>query len=132
MIRTLGAFIFLGLAAVLPVEQAAAQDVLGGAIVGGALGGIVGGALGRGGGAVAGAVIGATTGAVIAAEARRLFERILLVAGRLLLSLSQRRVAASAAGLLRLLIIDLFRPSRARAVRRRHLFASVALIAKFA
>jgi len=71
MIRSLGAFIFLGLAATMPVQQAAAQDVLGGAIVGGALGGILGGALGRGGGAIAGAAIGATTGAVIAAEAQR-------------------------------------------------------------
>jgi hypothetical protein len=69
MIRMLGAFMFLGLA--LPVQQAAAQDVLGGAIVGGALGGIIGGALGRGGGAIAGAAIGATTGAVVAAEAQR-------------------------------------------------------------
>jgi hypothetical protein len=41
MIRTLGAFLFLGLASMLPVRQAAAQDVLGGAIVG--LGGILGG-----------------------------------------------------------------------------------------
>src|SRR5271169_5204447 len=71
MIRMLGALMFLGLASALPVQQAAAQDVLGGAIVGGALGDIVGGALGRGGGAIAGAAIGATTGAVIAAEAQR-------------------------------------------------------------
>jgi outer membrane lipoprotein SlyB len=49
MIRMLGAFMFLGLASALPLQQAAAQDVLGGAIVGGALGGIIGGALGRGG-----------------------------------------------------------------------------------
>jgi outer membrane lipoprotein SlyB len=71
MMRTLGAGILLGLAALLPAQQAAAQDPLGGAIVGGALGGIIGGALGRGGGAIAGAVIGATTGAVIAAEAQQ-------------------------------------------------------------
>jgi hypothetical protein len=71
MIRALGGFLFLGLAIMLPVQKAAAQDVLGGAIVGGALGGILGGALGRGGGAIAGAAIGATTGAVIAAEAQR-------------------------------------------------------------
>jgi outer membrane lipoprotein SlyB len=45
MIRTLGGLLFLGLASVLPVQQAAAQDVLGGAIVGGALGGIGGGAI---------------------------------------------------------------------------------------
>jgi hypothetical protein len=71
MIRAVGGILLLGLASMLSVEQAAAQDVLGGAIVGGALGGIIGGALGRGGGAIAGAAIGATTGAVIAAEAQR-------------------------------------------------------------
>jgi outer membrane lipoprotein SlyB len=59
-------------AALPPLEPAAAQDPVAGAIVGGALGGIIGGAVGRGaGGAVAGAVIGATTGAVIASEAQR-------------------------------------------------------------
>jgi hypothetical protein len=46
MIRALGGFLFLGLAIMLPVQKTAAQDVLGGAIVGGALGGILGGALG--------------------------------------------------------------------------------------
>ena len=72
MMRTLGAGAFLALAALMPAQQAAAQDPLAGAIVGGALGGIIGGAVGRGaGGAVAGAVIGATTGAVIAAVAQR-------------------------------------------------------------
>jgi outer membrane lipoprotein SlyB len=71
MIRTIGA-VLLALAAVMPLQQAAAQDPVGGAIVGGALGGIIGGAVGRGpGGAVAGALIGATTGAVIASEAQR-------------------------------------------------------------
>jgi len=58
MLRTLGAGTFLALATLLPVQQAAAQDPVGGAIVGGALGGIVGGALGRGpGAAIAGAAI---------------------------------------------------------------------------
>jgi hypothetical protein len=72
MKRMLGAAMLLGMAAIMPAQQAAAQDPIGGAIVGGALGGIIGGAVGRGaGGAVAGAVIGATTGAVIAAEAQR-------------------------------------------------------------
>jgi hypothetical protein len=72
MKRMLGAAMLLSMAAIMPVQQAAAQDPIGGAIVGGALGGIIGGAVGRGaGGAVAGAVIGATTGAVIAAEAQR-------------------------------------------------------------
>ena len=72
MKRMLGAAMLLGMAAIMPAQQAAAQDPIGGAIVGGALGGIIGGAVGRGaGGAVAGALIGATTGAVIAAEAQR-------------------------------------------------------------
>jgi hypothetical protein len=72
MIRTLGAGVFLALVALLPAQQVAAQDPLGGAIVGGALGGIIGGALGHGaGGAVAGAVIGAATGAAIASEGER-------------------------------------------------------------
>jgi hypothetical protein len=72
MKRMLGAAVLLSMASVMPAQQAAAQDPIGGAIVGGALGGIIGGAVGRGaGGAVAGAVIGATTGAVIASEAQR-------------------------------------------------------------
>jgi outer membrane lipoprotein SlyB len=62
----------LALTALLPAQQAAAQDPLAGAIVGGAVGGIIGGAVGRGaGGAVAGAVIGATAGTAIAAEAQQ-------------------------------------------------------------
>ena len=104
MKRILGAGVVLALAALLPIEPAAAQDPLGGAIVGGALGGIVGGAVGGGRGAVAGAVVGATTGAVIAAEAQRL----LLVAWRLLLPLSEWHVAASAARVLR--IMKFYRP----------------------
>jgi outer membrane lipoprotein SlyB len=72
MRRSLAAAIFLALTAVMPAHEAAAQDPLAGAIVGGALGGIIGGAVGRGaGGAVAGAVIGATAGAAIAAEGQR-------------------------------------------------------------
>jgi outer membrane lipoprotein SlyB len=71
MVRTLAATALLVLAAVMPGQQAVAQDPVGGAIVGGALGGIIGGAFGRGPGAVAGAMIGAATGATIAAEAQR-------------------------------------------------------------
>jgi outer membrane lipoprotein SlyB len=72
MKRVWAAGAFLTLAALMPAQQASAQDPLAGAIVGGAVGGIIGGAVGRGaGGAVAGAVIGATTGAVIASEAQR-------------------------------------------------------------
>lgn len=82
--RILGAGVFAGaflaVAALLPVEPAAAQYApppppdpaapVGGAIMGGALGAIVGGALGGGRGAAAGAIVGGTTGAVIAAEAQ--------------------------------------------------------------
>ena len=72
MTRTLAAGVFLALAALMPAQQAAAQDPLAGAIIGGAVGGIIGGAVGHGaGGAVAGAMIGATTGAVIASEGQR-------------------------------------------------------------
>lgn len=72
MFRGIGAgAVFLTLAALTPLEPAAAQDPLAGAVVGGALGGIVGGALGRGPGAIVGAAIGASTGAVIAAEGQR-------------------------------------------------------------
>lgn len=50
-----------------PAKPAAAQDALGGAILGGAAGAILGGAAtGRAGGAVAGGIIGAAVGAAIA------------------------------------------------------------------
>ena len=72
MVRSLAAGAFLVLAALMPAQQAAAQDPVAGAIVGGALGGIVGGAVGRGaGGAIVGAVIGASAGAAIASEGQR-------------------------------------------------------------
>jgi outer membrane lipoprotein SlyB len=71
MVRTLAAGMLLALSAMLPAQQAMAQDPVGGAIVGGALGGIIGGAFGRGPGAIAGAAIGAATGAAIASEAQR-------------------------------------------------------------
>ena len=58
----------LALAICGPVQQAAAQDAIGGAIVGGVLGGVVGGALGGRGGAAAGAILGAGTGAAIASQ----------------------------------------------------------------
>jgi len=58
----------LALAVCAPFENAAAQNPLGGAIVGGAAGAIVGGAVGGGRGAAIGAIVGATTGAAIAAQ----------------------------------------------------------------
>ena len=62
--------IMLALALVTPSQQAAAQNSLGGAIVGGAAGALLGGALGGGRGAAAGAIIGGVTGAAIAAQGR--------------------------------------------------------------
>jgi len=53
-------------ATALPMQPAAAQDALGGALLGGAAGAIIGGAAtGRAGGAVAGGIIGAAAGAAI-------------------------------------------------------------------
>jgi uncharacterized protein YcfJ len=46
-----------------------AQNVIGGAIIGGATGAVIGGAVGGGRGAAVGATVGATTGAVIGANA---------------------------------------------------------------
>jgi outer membrane lipoprotein SlyB len=66
MIRTIAAALLLGLATVTP-QPAPAQDILGGALLGGAAGAVIGGAAtGRAGGAVAGGVIGAALGATIA------------------------------------------------------------------
>jgi hypothetical protein len=67
----LSAVALLALATIAPLHQAAAQDVLGGAILGGAGGAILGGAIGGGRGAAIGAVIGAGTGAAIAADGER-------------------------------------------------------------
>jgi hypothetical protein len=72
MVRSLGAGVALALVALLPVQPAAAQNPIGGAIIGGTIGGIIGGAAGRNAGAAfAGAAIGAATGAIIASEAQR-------------------------------------------------------------
>jgi uncharacterized protein YcfJ len=72
MIRSIAAAALIAFATLTPSQQAAAQDPLGGAILGGAAGAIIGGAVtGRGSGAAAGALIGAATGAIIANESRR-------------------------------------------------------------
>jgi len=71
MIRTFAAAALLTSACALPLQQAAAQDAIGGAIFGGAAGALLGGALGGRGGAVAGAIIGGTAGGAIAAEGQR-------------------------------------------------------------
>jgi hypothetical protein len=53
----------------VPLQTATAQDVLGGALLGGAAGAIIGGAAtGKAGGAAVGGVIGAATGAAIASQ----------------------------------------------------------------
>ena len=58
----------------MPVQEAAAQDALGGAVLGGATGAIIGGAVGGGRGAAVGAIIGGTSGAIIAAPSTDLCE----------------------------------------------------------
>jgi uncharacterized protein YcfJ len=68
MYRTLGAAAFIAIAFALPVQEAAAQNPVGGAIIGGAAGAVVGGALGGGRGAAVGAIVGGTSGAIIAAQ----------------------------------------------------------------
>jgi hypothetical protein len=72
MFRFLAAAVLLAAAIVAPIKPAAAQDPLGGALLGGAAGAIIGGAVtGRGEGAAIGAIIGAATGAMIAEQGRR-------------------------------------------------------------
>jgi BA14K-like protein len=71
MFRTFAAASLLALACAMPLQQAAAQDAIGGGIFGGVVGGLLGGAVGGRGGAVAGAIIGGTTGAAIGAEGQR-------------------------------------------------------------
>ena len=68
MYRGLGAAALLTIAIAAPMQEAAAQDPVGGAILGGAAGAILGGALGGGRGAAAGAIIGGSTGAIIGAQ----------------------------------------------------------------
>lgn len=69
MIRTLGSAALLSLAFAMPMQQAQAQDILGGALLGGAAGAVIGGAAsGRAGGAVAGGIIGAAAGAAISSQ----------------------------------------------------------------
>lgn len=71
MFRTFGAAALLTVALAMPAQQAAAQDTLGGALIGGVLGAIIGGAADDGRGAAIGAVIGATAGAIIASQGER-------------------------------------------------------------
>jgi len=68
MYRALGAVALLTIAIAAPVQDAAAQDPVGGAILGGAAGAILGGAMGGGRGAAIGAIVGGATGAAIAAQ----------------------------------------------------------------
>src|SRR4029450_11294537 len=68
MYRSLGAAALLTIAIAAPVQDAAAQDPVGGAILGGAAGAILGGALDGGRGAAIGAIAGGATGAAIAAQ----------------------------------------------------------------
>src|SRR5215475_13843444 len=68
MYRSFWVLALLAIAVAAPVQDAAAQDPVGGAILGGAAGAIVGGALGGGRGAAVGAIVGGATGAAIAAQ----------------------------------------------------------------
>jgi hypothetical protein len=68
----------------MPAHEAAAQDAIGGAILGGVGGAIVGGAIGGGRGAAIGAVVGAGTGAAIASEGEPPPLRLLRLSARLL------------------------------------------------
>ncbi len=67
MYRALGAAA-LAIAIAAPLQDLAAQDALGGAIIGGAAGAILGGALDGGRGAAIGAIVGGATGAAIASQ----------------------------------------------------------------
>jgi len=69
--KSFGALVLSIAALAAPLNEAKAQDVLGGALLGGAAGAIIGGAVGGGRGAAIGAILGGTTGAVIAAEGQR-------------------------------------------------------------
>jgi len=71
MFRITGMVALLTLVAAMPAHEAAAQDPLGGAIIGGAAGAIIGGVAGGGRGAAIGAGVGAATGAIIGAESQR-------------------------------------------------------------
>ena len=70
MFRIITIFAVFALLVAMPARQAAAQDnVLGGALLGGAAGAIIGGAAtGKAGGAVAGGIIGAAAGAILGAQ----------------------------------------------------------------
>jgi uncharacterized protein YcfJ len=69
-IRAFGASVLLMLAVAMPVQDASAQDPLGGALLGGVLGAGVGAAVGHGRGSsiAIGAILGATAGAAIASQ----------------------------------------------------------------
>lgn len=71
MNKTFGAAAILLAAVAAPVNDASAQDALGGALLGGAAGALIGGAVGGGRGAAIGAIIGGSTGAIIGAEGQR-------------------------------------------------------------
>ncbi len=70
MYRLVAIIALFALLIAAPVRQTSAQDnVLGGAILGGAAGAIIGGAAtGKAGGAVAGGIIGAAAGAMLGAQ----------------------------------------------------------------
>jgi hypothetical protein len=68
LIRAFASSACMAIALAMPMQEAAAQDPVGGAMVGGATGAIIGWVLGGGRGAAIGAIIGGATGAAIGAE----------------------------------------------------------------
>ena len=70
MLRLITVFAVFAVLIAMPARQVSAQDnVLGGALLGGAAGAIIGGAAtGKAGGAVAGGVIGAAAGAILGSQ----------------------------------------------------------------
>src|SRR3974377_625818 len=107
MLRRLGRVTLLPLAAAMPVNEAAAQDPLGGAILGGTAGAIIGGIAGGGRGAAIGAGVGGAPGAIIGAGSPRrrggptARRRVLLWAAGLLHGAAIRRLGSSFIALLR-------------------------------
>jgi uncharacterized protein YcfJ len=72
MIRAIGASALLAMAFAVPLPQAAAQDAVGGAILGAGAGAFIGGlATGRPDGTIAGAIVGGTAGAILGSDAEK-------------------------------------------------------------
>ena len=72
MNRWIGTFALLALVGAVPVEPAAAQESVGGAIIGMGAGAFIGGMVtGRPLGVITGAIVGGTAGVILGSEAER-------------------------------------------------------------